>query len=107
MVQEGDFTYGENEMTRSDLVGKFAIEKNITNSVAEKIVLEIFDSMSGALISGDRIEIRGFGSFENRDYDERNGRNPLSGLEVIVAAKKRPFFKVGKDLKDRIMESDS
>lgn len=91
-------------MTRSELVEKFAIEKNITNGVAENIVAEIFNSMADTLISGDRIEIRGFGSFENRDYNERSGRNPKSGIEVTVAAKKRPFFKVGKDLKERISD---
>lgn len=90
-------------MTRSELVEKFAIEKNITIHAAEKIVMEIFGSMADTLIAGDRIEIRGFGSFENRDYDERIGRNPKSGIEVSVAAKKRPFFKVGKELKERIL----
>jgi integration host factor subunit beta len=69
--------------------------------------MEIFGSMADTLIAGDRIEIRGFGSFESREYDGRTGRNPMTGVEVAVAAKIRPFFKVGKDLKERIMESGS
>jgi integration host factor subunit beta len=94
-------------MTRSDLVVQIAIQNNITNAVAEKLVFEIFGSMADTLIAGDRIEIRGFGSFENRDYEGRTGRNPKSGIEVSVAPKKRPFFKVGKELKERIMDSGS
>jgi integration host factor subunit beta len=89
-------------MTRSDLFEKFAVEKNINYDVAEKIVSEIFKSMSESLISGNRIEIRGFGSFEIREYDGRTGRNPRTGVEVTVAPKKLPFFKTGKDLKERI-----
>ncbi|ABK99500.1 HU family DNA-binding protein [Pelobacter propionicus] len=90
-------------MTRSELVEQLSVRKDISIGTAEKIVQEIFGSMTDTLIAGDRIEIRGFGSFENRDYDERTGRNPKSGIEVSVAAKKRPFFKVGKDLKERIL----
>ena len=90
-------------MTKSDLIGKLAEEKNISNAVAEAIVLEIFASMTETLIAGGRIEIRGFGSIENRDYDGYSGRNPKTGLEVTVKPKKLPFFKVGKELKERIM----
>ncbi|NVN92834.1 MAG: integration host factor subunit beta [Desulfuromonadales bacterium] len=90
-------------MTRSELVEKIAIEKNITYAVAEKLILEIFGSMADTLIAGDRIELRGFGSFENRYYGGHTGRNPKTGVDVTVVAKKRPFFKAGKDLKERIM----
>jgi integration host factor subunit beta len=90
---------------RSDLFEKFAVEKNINYDVAEKIVTEIFKSMSESLISGNRIEIRGFGSFELREYDGRTGRNPKTGVEVTVSPKKLPFFKTGKDLKERIQAS--
>jgi integration host factor subunit beta len=89
-------------MTRSDLFEKFAVVKNINYDVAEKIVTEIFKSMTESLIAGNRIEIRGFGSFELRDYDGRIGRNPKTGIEVTVAPKRLPFFKTGKDLKERI-----
>jgi integration host factor subunit beta len=91
-------------MTRSDLVEKLAIEKNITYAVAERIVLEIFKYMTETLVSGNRIEIRGFGSFETRKYDGYTARNPKTGVQLEVKPKKSPFFKTGKDLKERIMD---
>lgn len=92
-------------MTRSDLIEKLAIKTDISIATAEAIVMEIFGSMTDTLVTGNRIEIRGFGSFEIREYEGRTGRNPKSGDEINVAAKMRPFFKVGKDLKERIMDS--
>lgn len=92
-------------MTRSDLYEKLAIEKNINITVAEKIILEIFKSMTVTLISGGRVEIRGFGSFEVRKYDGYTARNPKTGVTIEVMPKKLPFFKTGKDLKERILES--
>lgn len=89
-------------MTRSDLIEKLAIEMNISNIVAESIVLEIFGSMTDTLIAGNRIEIRGFGSFEIREYDGYTARNPKTGEQIEVKPKKLPFFKTGKDLKERI-----
>jgi len=59
------------------------------------------------LISGDRIEVSGLDSFESRDYGRHTGRNPKAGNEVIVVVKKRPFFKAGRGLKERIMENGS
>ena len=61
--------------------------------------------MADTLISGNRIEIRGFGSFEVRDYDGYTARNPRTGVQVEVKPKKLPFFKTGKDLKERILQS--
>lgn len=90
-------------MTRSDLVLAFAGRKGISIPIAEAIVTEIFGSMAETLIAGSRIEIRGFGSFEIREYEGYSGRNPKTGIEVIVAPKKSPFFKVGKELKERIL----
>lgn len=92
-------------MKKSDLIENLAIEKDISKPVAEAIIQEIFASMTDALIAGNRIEIRGFGSFENREYEGYSGRNPKTGEEVTVRPKKNPFFKVGKDLKERIAES--
>lgn len=90
-------------MTRSDLVDKLAVEKNISNAVAERIVTEIFKSMTETLISGNRIEIRGFGSFEVREYGTYTARNPKTGAQIEVKPKKSPFFKTGKELKERIL----
>ncbi len=92
-------------MTRSDLIDRLAIEKDISIAAAEAIILEIFGSLSDTLIAGDRIELRGFGSFEIREYEGYTGRNPRTGMEVPVASKKTPFFKVGKELKERILSS--
>ncbi len=69
---------------------------------AELLVSCIFDSMERALRSGERIEIRGFGSFEIRSYKAYEGRNPRTGSAVNVKPKRLPFFKVGKELKERI-----
>jgi integration host factor subunit beta len=91
-------------MIRSELIDRLALEKNITYAVAEKIVIEIFNSMADTLISGNRIEIRGFGSFEVREYDGYTARNPKTGVPFKANPKKAPFFKVGKDLKERIMD---
>lgn len=95
-------------MTRSDLIDRLAeTEEGIGVKVAEQVVQEIFGSMAETLIAGNRIEIRGFGSFEIREYDGYSGRNPKTGLEVVVKPKKSPFFKVGKELKERIAASGS
>jgi integration host factor subunit beta len=72
---------------------------------AELIVNAIFDSIESALAKGERTEIRGFGSFEVRNYGQYTGRNPRSGSTVVVKAKRLPFFKAGKELKDRINEA--
>ncbi|MDD2898337.1 MAG: integration host factor subunit beta [Desulfuromonadaceae bacterium] len=91
-------------MTRSDLVEKLAIEKNISISVSEKIINEVFKGMADTLISGGRVEIRGFGSFEVREYDAYTARNPKTGVQIQVKPKRSPFFKTGKELKERILE---
>jgi integration host factor subunit beta len=92
-------------MKRSELIGKLAIEKNISTTVAEKIITEIFKSMTDSLVSGNGVEIRGFGSFTVREYDGYTARNPKTGIQLKAAPKKAPFFKVGKDLRERILES--
>lgn len=90
-------------MTKSELIERLAIEKNITITVAERIITEIFKSMTDTLVSGNRIEIRGFGSFEVREYDGYTARNPKTGAQLEVQQKKSPFFKTGKYLKERIL----
>lgn len=92
-------------MTRSDLIELLAERKGLNLDTAEAIIHEVFGSMAATLIAGNRIEIRGFGTFEIRSYDGHTGRNPKTGLEVVVKPKKLPFFKVGKELKERILES--
>lgn len=89
-------------MTKADLINAISEKAGITRVKAETVVNTIFDSMVDALKRGDRIEIRGFGSFVNREYDSYKGRNPRTGEVIEVAKKKLPFFKVGKELKDEI-----
>jgi len=90
-------------MTKRDLIEKLAERmKSLSQKDAELVVNTIFDSMTEALASGDRIEIRGFGSFQIRERRSREGRNPRTGEKVKVDSKKVPFFKVGKELKERV-----
>lgn len=90
-------------MNKSDLIE--VLSKGMPNMAGkdvEVIVNTIFDSMTDALRRGDRIEIRGFGSFEVRLRKPRLGRNPKTGDSVDVGERKVPFFKVGKELRDRV-----
>lgn len=89
-------------MTKSDLIEKVATQLNLPKGKAELIINCIFDSMEESLKDGNRIEIRGFGSFEIRKYKAYEGRNPRTGDPVGVHPKRLPFFKVGKELKERV-----
>ncbi len=90
-------------MTKSDLIERLSVDHyGLTKRDAELVVNTIFDSISGALVSGDRVEIRGFGSFTIRDRGAREARNPKSGTLVKIPPKKTPFFKTGKELRDRV-----
>jgi len=92
-------------MTRSELIEKLSIEKKIGNTVAEKIITEIFKSMTDNLVSGKGVEIRGFGSLTVREYDGYIARNPKTGVQIEAKPKKAPFFKVGKELKERLLQT--
>ncbi|KUJ96354.1 MAG: Histone family protein DNA-binding protein [Desulfonauticus sp. 38_4375] len=87
-------------MNKSDLIQKLAEEKKLSPEEAADIVNIFFNSMKEALKEGNRVEIRGFGSFKIKEYEGYVGRNPKTGEKVEVKPKKLPFFKVGKDLKD-------
>ena len=89
-------------LTKSDLIDQLSTLAKLPRGTAEQIVNTIFDSMVDALVREQRIEIRGFGSFEVRSYKAYTGRNPRTGEPVEVAPKKLPFFKVGKDLRERV-----
>jgi len=91
-------------MTKSDLIDVLCETQKMPKGRAELLVNVIFDSMEAALRRGDRIEIRGFGSFEIRNYRAYEGRNPRTGSTVNVKPKRLPFFKVGKELKERVNE---
>ena len=93
-------------MTKSDLIELVAEKLHLPKGKAELIVNCIFDSMEDALKRGERIEIRGFGSFEIRHYKAYEGRNPRTGDPVEVQPKRLPFFKVGKELKERVNDEE-
>ena len=87
-------------MTKSELIEAIAARGELTKARAELVVNCVFDAMTESLRSGHGIEIRGFGSFTVRPYKPYAGRNPRTGNPVPVSAKRLPFFKVGKELKE-------
>ncbi len=89
-------------MTKSELIERVAERARLTKGRAELVVSTIFDAMVESLRRGDGIEIRGFGSFTVRKYKAYEGRNPRTGDTVHVAPKRLPFFKVGKELRERV-----
>jgi integration host factor subunit beta len=92
-------------MNKSDLIVAVAKEADLPLRKAEEIVNLVFDTMSKALVDGDRIEIRGFGSFMVKEYQGYTGRNPKTGEQISVTDKKLPFFKTGKELKEKVDEA--
>jgi integration host factor subunit beta len=89
-------------MTKADLVDHVTAIGDLTRRDGEVIVDTLFDAVIGALKSGDKIEIRGFGSFRTRQRNARTGRNPKTGAKVDVPAKRVPFFKPSKELRDSV-----
>ena len=89
-------------MTKADLIEEVSRVVEFTRKESEVIVEAIFDSVVKALREGDKIEIRGFGSFRTRQRMSRIGRNPKTGARVDVPAKRIPYFKPSKELKDLV-----
>ena len=89
-------------MNKSDLIEALAVKLKLPVREAASITNTIIETMSDALARGESIEIRGFGSFVVKQYDSYIGRNPKTGEKIKVAPKKLPFFKVGKDLRERV-----
>jgi len=93
-------------MTKSELIMRLAeANPHLYQRDVERIVSAIFDEISDALARGDRVELRGFGAFSVKKRDARVGRNPRTGDSVPVQEKYVPFFKTGKQLRDRINEN--
>jgi integration host factor subunit beta len=90
-------------MTKSELILKLA-ERNphLYQRDVERIVSTVFDEITGALARGDRVELRGFGAFSVKRRQSRVGRNPRTGEAVQVAEKAVPFFKTGKELREKL-----
>jgi integration host factor beta subunit len=90
-------------MTKSELIEKIMESNGFLNRKESELVVNIiFDSMAKALNDGDKVEIRGFGSFTVREREAREARNPKNGEIVKISAKRTPFFKTGKELKERV-----
>ncbi|KXK00010.1 MAG: nucleoid DNA-binding protein [Acidobacteria bacterium OLB17] len=89
-------------MTKADLVERVAVEAEMTKKDAEQLVEIIFDSITASLNRGEKIELRGFGSFRVRERNSRQGRNPKTGATVNIPAKRVAYFKPGKELKELI-----
>jgi integration host factor subunit beta len=89
-------------MTKADLVEKVAKDAEMTKKDAEQLVEIVFESIIGSLNEGEKIELRGFGSFRVRERNARKGRNPKTGEAVSIPAKRVAYFKPGKELKELI-----
>ncbi len=87
-------------MNKSELIKKLAEKKELHVDEAAVIVNAFVDSIKDSLVTGDRVEIRGFGSFKVKDYQGYTGRNPKTGSLVEVPSKRLPFFRPGKELKE-------
>ncbi|MDZ7579081.1 MAG: HU family DNA-binding protein [Deltaproteobacteria bacterium] len=89
-------------MNKLELISALKSEADISKSEAAKVIQIFFDNMSDALAAGERVEIRGLCSFFVKEYKAYTGRNPKTGEKVIINPKKLPFFKSGKELRERV-----
>ncbi len=89
-------------MNKLELISALKTETNISKAEAAKVVKIFFDNMADAMVRGDRVEIRGLCSFFVKNYKSYAGRNPKTGDRVNIKPKKLPFFKSGKELKERV-----
>jgi integration host factor subunit beta len=94
-------------MTKADLVERVANAAELTKKDAETLVEVVFECIIGSLNRGEKIELRGFGSFRVRSRNSRRGRNPKTGASVDVPAKRVPYFKPGKELKELVNDEPS
>lgn len=90
-------------MNKTELVGQVAATTGMTKKDVEKIVNAFFETVQGALKSGDKVQLIGFGTFEVRERQARKGRNPQTGAEINIPSAKVPAFKAGKGLKDAVV----
>ncbi|MBF0187564.1 MAG: integration host factor subunit beta [Magnetococcales bacterium] len=89
-------------MTKSELIDTLAQRKNLSRKEAEIVVGTVLNEIGNALSRDERVELRGFGSFSVKERPSREGRNPKTGEKVMVEEKKVPFFKAGKELRQRV-----
>ncbi len=89
-------------MNKLELISTLKEKTRLTKSEAAEVVKIFFDSLSDSFANGERVEIRGFCSFYIKEYKSYTGRNPKTGQKVTIPPKRLPFFKCGKDLKERV-----
>ena len=89
-------------MTRAELILKVAEKSEMDRKAVEKVIAATFETIKSALIEGDKVQVLGFGTFENRTRAPRKGRNPRTGEEIEIKASKLPSFKAGKTLKEAV-----
>ena len=89
-------------MTKKELVASVAAEANVEKKVADAVVSEVFKAIVNALKDGEKVQILGFGTFETKDISQIDGRNPLTGETIKIAACKKPSFSASKALKDEL-----
>ena len=89
-------------MNKLEIISALKNETNLSKTEAAKVIQIIFDNMADAMARGERVEIRGLCSFFVKEYESYTGRNPKTGEKVTIRSKKLPFFKSGKELKERV-----
>ena len=89
-------------MNKSELIETVAEKSEVTKKVAEKVVNAVFESITNSLADGEKVQVIGFGTFEVRQREAREGRNPATGERIKIPALKVPVFKAGKNLKDNV-----
>lgn len=92
-------------MKKSDLVEAISAKTGVAKAQAQTIIEDVFELISDALASGDKIDLRGFGTFSTRDSAARTGRNPQTGETIQIPARRVPGFKPGKELRDRVNDA--
>jgi integration host factor subunit beta len=90
-------------MNKSDLIKLLAQKRNISQKMADEVVNYLFDMLTDTMATGERINIRGLGSFMIKDYDSYTGRNPKTGEPVTVRSKRLPYFRAGKEIKENVL----
>ena len=89
-------------MNKVDLIAAVAEKTGMTKKDTERVVTLVFDTIADAIASGDKVQLAGFGAFEARVHEAREGRNPKTGEPVVIPAGRTPVFKAGKGLKDKV-----
>ena len=89
-------------MNKKELITKMAEKSELSKKNVESVLKAFTETVTEALVAGDKVQLVGFGTFEPRERAERNGRNPKTGEPIVIPASVAPFFKAGKELKDKV-----